>query len=58
MLAIGVDETEVAQELAAALIRKYGIKQEDHPIRSVCRNTIQQTMPEFSFKDEPWHSNK
>ncbi len=56
MIAIGMDETEVAQELISALIRKYGMKTEDEPFRMVCKNTItHSTIPEFQFKDESWH---
>ena len=40
MLAIGMDEQEVAQELVSFLIHKYGIKPLTEPYRIVCQNTV------------------
>lgn len=63
MLAAGLDETEVAAGLVNYLKGRYnltegetyhdpkGLAGECLPTRIVCRNTI----PSFTFKDEPWH---
>lgn len=56
MISAGLDEKEVAEGLVNFLKNKYNIVDDVTPTRLVCRNTIQNTMPEFSFKDEPWHN--
>lgn len=61
-----MDEREVAEGLVNILKQKYnltegetyhdpkGLAGESKSVRLVCRNT----MPEFTFKDEPWHSDR
>jgi hypothetical protein len=68
MISAGLDETEVAAGLVNYLKGRYnltegetyhdpqGLACDSEPLRLVCRNTFQHTMPEFSFKDEPWHN--
>jgi hypothetical protein len=48
MLAIGMNEEEVAQELVSFLIHKYGIKPQDQSVRVVCQNTVIHSEPVLS----------
>ena len=47
----------ISSYISGILLQLERLKQTES-VRMVCQNTMQNTMPEFTFKDEPLHSNQ